>query len=111
MSGLRSDLAQGVQAAPESLSPAKLATRANRMYTTGRLQQAVGEDHADDLLRAIETTKQRAQEAAENAARQSEAAQSQAARQSSNVKLKRQIAVAALGSIPGAGLLWHLLGE
>lgn len=49
-SGLRGDLAQGVNAAPESLSPAKLASRANRMYNTGRLQQALGEDHADELL-------------------------------------------------------------
>jgi hypothetical protein len=66
-SGLRGDLAQGVNAAPESLSPAKLAPKANRLYNTGRLAQAVGEDRADDLLRAIETTKQQARDAAEDA--------------------------------------------
>jgi hypothetical protein len=110
-SGLRGDLAQGVKAAPEALSPAKLATRANRMYNTGRLQQALGESQADDLLRSIERTKQAAQDAAENAAQQSDAATAKAAQQRSNVKLKRYAAVTALGSIPGMGLLWHLLGE
>jgi hypothetical protein len=110
-SGLRGDLAQGVNAAPESLSPAKLATRANRLYDTGRLQQALGGDRADDLLRAIETTKQKAADAAENAVKQTEAAASKAAASTDTVKLRRYVAGAALAGIPGFELLKHLLGE
>lgn len=113
-SGLRGDLAQGAKAAPEALSPAKLATRANRLYDTGRLQQALGESQADDLLRHIETTKQAAQDAAENAARQSEAATAKAAQQTAAVRRNQTIATTAAGGI-GAGTAWawlkHLLGE
>jgi len=79
------------------------------------LQQALGPDHADDLLRAIETTKRQAQTAAEAAVRQKELADANAARQTANVKLRRTIAGstagAVLGSIPGYELLRHLLGE
>jgi hypothetical protein len=110
-SGLRGDLAQGVKAAPEALSPAKLATRANRMYDTGRLQQALGDSRADDLLRNIERTKQAAQDAAENAAQQSESAVENAARKAANVKLKRYAVASGLASVPGIGLLMHLLSE
>jgi hypothetical protein len=113
-SGLRGDLAPGLRAAPESLSPAKLATRANRMYNTGRLQQAVGEDHADDLLRKIETTKQQAQDAAENAAKQTESATAKAVQRTAAVRRNQTIATTAAGGI-GAGTAWawlkHLLGE
>jgi hypothetical protein len=110
-SGLRADLAQGVNAVQESLSPAKLATRANRMYSSGRLQQAVGEDHADDLLKAIETTKQKAQDAAANAVRQTEGAVANAAQRADAVKLKRYAAGSVLAGVPGFALLKHLLGE
>jgi hypothetical protein len=79
------------------------------------LQQALGDDHADDLLRAIETTKQQAKDAAVNAVHQKELADANAARQNANVRLRRIIAGsaagAALGSIPGYELLRHLLGE
>ena len=112
--GLRADLAQGVNAAPEALSPAKLATRANRLYNTGRLQQALGDDHADDLLKAIETTKQSAKDAAENAVEQTEAAVTKAEQQSSAVKTRRLIggAVAAsAGATPALAWLKHLVGE
>lgn len=111
MEGLRTDVAQGAKAAPESLSPAKLAPKANRLYNTGRLQQAIGEDRADDLLRAIESTKQAAKDAAQNAVQKTEAATAKAGQQASNVKLARYAATSALAGIPGLGLLWHLLGE
>lgn len=86
MGGLRADLAEGVNAAPEALSPAKLASRANRLYNTGRLQQALGEDHADDLLRAVETTKKQAKDAAEVAVKQTEGANAKASQQADAVK-------------------------
>jgi hypothetical protein len=115
MSGLRADVAHGlpagVKAAPEALSPAKLAPRANRLYSTGRLQQAVGDDHADDLLRAIETTKQAAQEATENAARQAEAATTKAGQQRSAAITKRVIAGGILAGTPMGGLLKHFFFE
>ncbi len=110
-SGLRADLAQGVNAAQESLSPAKLATRANRMYNSGRLQQAVGEDHADDLLKAIETTKQKAQDAAQNAVKQTESAVANAAHRAHAVNLKRYAAGSVLAGVPGFELLKHLIGQ
>jgi hypothetical protein len=108
---LRTDLTEGVNAAPESLSPAKLATRANRLYNTGRLQQALGEDHADDLLKAIETTKQQAKDAAGNAVKQTEAATTKAGQQADAVKLRRYVAGTVLAGVPGLELLKHLLGE
>ncbi|MGA7523558.1 MAG: hypothetical protein WBW84_13985 [Acidobacteriaceae bacterium] len=112
MEGLRADVGTAAtKAAPEALNPTKLSPRLNRMYNTGRLQQAVGNDHADELLEAAETAKQRAKDAASEAAQKAEAAQSTADRQASNVKLKRYVAATALGSIPGFELLRHLLGE
>lgn len=114
MSGLRADVAQGVNAAPEALSPAKLAPRANRLYNTGRLAQAVGEDRADDLLRAIETTKQQAKDAAANAVKQSEGAADTAARKTAAVRRAQAIAASGAGTV-GVGSAWawlrHLLGE
>jgi hypothetical protein len=114
ISGLRSDVAQGVNAAEESLSPAKLASRVNRLYNSGRLQQALGDSHADELLRGIESTRQRLQDAAQNAAAQTEQAIEQAKQQTSAVNTRRVIGSAAAASI-GAPKVWtivkHLLGE
>lgn len=114
MSGLRANLANGVNAAQESLSPAKLASRANRLYNTGRLQQALGDDHADDILTVIETSRQRAKDAAENAVRQTEQAVANAEQKAAAVKTRRLIggAVAASAGAPTAWeWLKHLLGE
>jgi hypothetical protein len=115
MSGLRADVAQGlpagVKAAPEALSPAKLAPRANRLYGTGRLQQALGDDHADDLLRAIETTKQSAQDATENAAKQAEAATTKAGQQKSAVITKRVLGGLALSGTPLGFWIKHFFFE
>jgi hypothetical protein len=103
MEGLRSDVGSAsTKAAPETLNPTKLSTRLNRMFGTGRLQQAVG-DHADDLLEAAETAKQRARDAAEVAALQTEKAQSAAQRQASNVKIARYVAGSALAGVCEAG--------
>jgi hypothetical protein len=113
-SGLRGDIAQGVNAAKESVSPAKLSTRVNRLFNTGRLQQGLGQDHAENLLRAVETTKQSMQDAAENAARQTEAAEQKAVQQKGNVNTRRLIAggvATALGVPRLATYLSHLLGE
>jgi hypothetical protein len=112
MEGLRADAGTAAtKAAPEALNPTKLSPRINRLYNTGRLQQALGGDHADELLEAAETAKQRAKDAAETAARQTEGAQSQAERQAANVKLKRYVAGTVLAGVPGFELLRHLLGE
>jgi hypothetical protein len=125
MSGLRSDLSEGVNAASESLSPAKLATRANRLYNTGRLQQALGEDRADDLLKTIESTKQSAKQAAdnavkqvenatENASKQKESAAAKAEQQTNAVKTRRKVAAygsAVIGLPPALDWLKHIIGE
>jgi len=113
-SGLRADIAQGVNAAQEALSPAKLASRANRLYSTGRLQQAVGESRADELLKAIEITKQQAQNATENAIRETETAASKAAQRTTAVRRNQMIggAVAASAGVPAVWTwLKHILGE
>jgi Skp family chaperone for outer membrane proteins len=113
ITGLRADLANGVQAAQETLSPAKLSTRANRLYNTGRLQQAIGE-RADDLLRATESTKQRLQDAVTSAAEQTKAAKGTAAQQSAVVSRNRALATSSAGAVGAGGvfeLLRHLLGE
>ncbi|MGA7524257.1 MAG: hypothetical protein WBW84_17535 [Acidobacteriaceae bacterium] len=112
MEGLRADVGTAAtKAAPEALNPTKLSPRLNRMYNTGRLQQAIGDDHADELLEASEAAKQRAKDAASEAAQKAESAQADATRKAANVNLRRYVATAALGGIPGFELLRHLLGE
>jgi hypothetical protein len=65
-------------------------------------------------LRKIETTKQQAQDAAENAAKQTESATAKAAQRTAAVRRNQTIATTAAGGI-GAGTAWawlkHLLGE
>jgi hypothetical protein len=113
ISGLRGDL-QSAGAAMESLSPAKLAARVNKLYDTGRLQQALGEGHSADFLTAIEETKQRLMDVANAAKQQAQAATTRAAQASSAVKTRRTVAGvtagAALGSVPGYAILKHMLG-
>ena len=113
-SGLRADISQGTRAAEESLSPAKLAPRANSMYNKGRLQQALGEDRAKDLLRHIEGTTQKAKDAASFAAKRADVAGAQAEREASAVKTRRMVAGAAAASV-GAPKAWewikHFIGE
>ena len=114
ISGLRSDLQGAGAAAVESLSPAKLAARANALFDKGRLQTALGEGGASDFLTAIESTKQRLKDAAIGMKQQVEAAKSTAARQTAAVNTKRVAAGAALGAtlggVPGYALVKHLLG-
>jgi len=103
-SGLRPELSTGDPAASEAISPAKLATRANRLYDSGRLQQALGDDRADDLLRATEQTKQHLtnlQQAAEQRAQQIQR----------NWKVAGSVAGGALGAGGVVSLLSHLLGH
>lgn len=108
--GLRSDVGTAAtKAAPETLSTTKLAPRLNRMYGTGRLQQALGDSRADDILEAVESAKQRAKDAAETAVRKTEAAQADAARSASNVKLRRTILESTLGGGLGFELLKHFV--
>jgi hypothetical protein len=58
--GLRPELHQpGTNAAPETISPGKLAPRANRLYNSGRLAQALNQNNAEDLILAVETAAQR----------------------------------------------------
>jgi hypothetical protein len=50
-SGMRPELAKaGSATTPEALDPTKAFTRLNRLYDSGRLQQAVGQDQAQLLL-------------------------------------------------------------
>lgn len=50
-SGMRPELAAaGAKSSPEVLDPSKAFLRLNRLYDSGRLQQAVGQDQAQALL-------------------------------------------------------------
>ena len=112
--GLRPELNNGVNAAQEVVSPAKLATKANRLYDSGRLQQALGDNRADDLLRATEQTRQKLQDIADNAVSKTETAKANASDAKDAVRRKLTIAGAAAGSVgAGSALAWlkHLLGE
>ena len=115
ISGLRADVGNVINAAAESLSPAKLANRVNALYDKGRLQHALGEDGSADFLTAIEDTKQRLKDAASAAKQQAEVVRARAAQQSSAVTTRRAVAGAAagaaLGGVPGYALLKHLLGQ
>ncbi len=109
IAGLRADLQGGADTVVESLSPAKLAARVNRMYNAGRLQQAIGEDGSSNLLTAIEDTKARLQGASNAMKQRVAAAQSAAARDTARVQTNITAAKYALGSLPGYELLKHLL--
>jgi len=52
VSGMRPDVGELKQAAknPETVDPDKLLNRINSLYDSGRLQEALGELGADDLL-------------------------------------------------------------
>jgi hypothetical protein len=53
--GLRPELRQaGEPATPETVHPGRLEARVNAMYDSGRLQSALGEGHAQDLLRHVD---------------------------------------------------------
>ncbi|MDP9038407.1 MAG: hypothetical protein M3O02_03910 [Acidobacteriota bacterium] len=113
ISGLRADL-QGAGAAAESLSPAKLAARVNALYDRGRLQQALGDGGADELLTAMEDTKSRLKNLANGAKQQAQAVKTKASQEFARVQANRTTAKiaagAALGGVPGYALLKHLLG-
>jgi hypothetical protein len=51
-SGMRPDVGSATRAAknPEPVDPRKLFNRVNSLYDSGRLQEALGEQGADDLL-------------------------------------------------------------
>ena len=50
-SGMRPELAAaGTKSSPEVLDPGKAFLRLNRLYDSGRLQQAVGQDQAQALM-------------------------------------------------------------
>jgi hypothetical protein len=50
-SGLRPELGEGT---PEAVDPAKLAPRLNKLYDSGRLQQALGSDGAAQLVKQVD---------------------------------------------------------
>jgi hypothetical protein len=50
-SGLRPELGSGT---PEALDPSKLAPRLNKLYDSGRLQQAIGSDGAAKLMQQVD---------------------------------------------------------
>jgi hypothetical protein len=115
ISGLRADLSGGTSDVAESLSPAKMALRVNKLYDSGRLQQALGNDGAADLVTAIEDTKGRLKDVASAAKQQAEAVKSKAAQQTAAVRARIAAAGAAggaaLAGVPGYALLKHLLGS
>jgi hypothetical protein len=50
-SGLRPEIGGGT---PEVIDPGKLAPRLNKLYDSGRLQQALGEDGAQSLMKQVD---------------------------------------------------------
>jgi hypothetical protein len=52
--GLRPELANGAKKPiPETVNTGKLVNRVNKMYDSGRLQDALGKQRSDDLVRAV----------------------------------------------------------
>lgn len=49
-SGMRPDIGTAAARNPEAVDPSKMFSRMNRLYDSGRLQEAVGESHAQSLL-------------------------------------------------------------
>jgi len=114
IAGLRQELAEGTEGLEqEVLNPTKLAAKANRLYDSARLQQALGEDRAASFLKEIETAKARARAIAEQAVKETEQAVQNATSRTSAVNRNRLIGTLAAGTVgvPGLKLLWHLLGE
>lgn len=113
-SGLRPELIGAKSVGSEVISPAKLAPKIHQLYNTTRLQQALGNDRADDLLRAIEETKQNALDLKNNTALQKQAIQQQTADQIRKIQTRRFIAGSLAGGV-GATTAWdwllHLTGE
>jgi hypothetical protein len=50
-SGLRPELGSGT---PEAIDPGKLSPRLNKLYDSGRLQQAIGKDGAAKLMQQVD---------------------------------------------------------
>jgi hypothetical protein len=66
--GLRPELSGTTQAAPEALSPNRLAPKLNNLYSSGRLESALSAEHADDLLKAVEAASLQAKRVESNRA-------------------------------------------
>jgi hypothetical protein len=49
-SGMRPDIGTAAAKNPEAVDPSKMFSRMNRVYDSGRLQEAVGESNAQSLL-------------------------------------------------------------
>lgn len=95
--GLRPELANGAKnPVPEKVNTGKLVGRVNKMYDSGRLQDALGKQRSDDLLRAVNDTHVASQTA-----------------ESWKAMAKRYGGYAAAGALPVGGyeLIRHLLGE
>ena len=98
VSGIRPELAQqGVNTASEVVSPDKLATRLDRLYNSGRLQQALGQDGAEDLLQSTHAAQQRAVDIRNSIGQRVTQAESNAAARTAAVKRNRIIAGVATG--------------
>lgn len=55
-SGMRPELARaGIQSTPEAVSTTKLFPRINSLYNRGRLQMALGEQKAQQVVQAVDT--------------------------------------------------------
>jgi hypothetical protein len=95
--GLRPELASGTaKAIPEHVNTGKLFGRVNKLYDAGRLQDALGQQRSEDLLRAVNDSHV-----------SSQTAQSWARLAKTGAKY------AAYGALPFGGyeIVRHLLGE
>ena len=92
--GLRPELVPGAKSPiPETLNPAKLFPRVQKLFDAGRLQDALGHSRAADLLRAVNDSHAATQLA-----------------ESWRAMAKKYGKYAAVG-IPGYELIRHLLGD
>lgn len=53
--GMRPELATVASSTPESINPKTLFTKLNRLYDSGRLQDAIGQENAANLLRHVDS--------------------------------------------------------
>lgn len=99
--GFRKGLDEGGMHTPELVDQTQLSQRLEKLYKTGRLQQAIGDDAADQLMAKVDKSIVRHQTAKEALA----AAQEQAAQATKTAATRRKVAGYAAGVATGGGAL------
>jgi hypothetical protein len=95
-SGMRPELQAGAKTTPETVSATKLFSRANSLYDRGRLQVALGQQKAQELLQAVDKAYLQAQKTA-NA--------------QGWLKTAARVGAGSIGGYGAYSLVSHLLGN